>query len=317
MPIKIPATLPAHDVLRREGVMVMSEETALRQDIRPLQIGLVNLMPKKVQTETQFARLIGATPLQIELTLIRMSEHQPKNTSAAHLEAFYQPFREARQRRFDGLIVTGAPIEHLEFEAVSYWERAARALRLDPDQRAFDDGRLLGRAWRCCTTSTARRSTCCRPRPSAASATSRSSRRRRCCRASPTASSCRSAAGPRCATRISHLSPELRVLIHSEDVGPCLIEDAAHRAYYMFNHLEYDSTTLKDEYERDLAAGGPITAPVNYFPDDDPAQPPENRWRSHGQLLYGNWINADLPDHALRGRGDRRLSDCRAAAARP
>ena len=89
-----------------------------------------------------------------------------------------------------------------------------------------------------------------------------------------------------------HLSPELRLLIHSEDVGPCLIEDASHRAYYMFNHLEYDSTTLKDEYERDLAAGGPITAPVNYFPDDDPSRPPENRWRSHGALLYGNWLNA-------------------------
>ena len=100
MPIKIPATLPAHDVLRREGVMVMSEETALRQDIRPLQIGLLNLMPKKVQTETQFARLIGATPLQIELTLIRMSEHQSKTTSPAHLEAFYQPFRRARATRF-------------------------------------------------------------------------------------------------------------------------------------------------------------------------------------------------------------------------
>ena len=121
MPIKIPATLPAYDVLRREGVVVMSEETAQRQDIRPLQIGLLNLMPKKVQTETQFARVIGATPLQIELTLIRMSEHQSKNTSPAHLEAFYQPFRLARERRFDGLIVTGAPIEHLDFEAVSYW----------------------------------------------------------------------------------------------------------------------------------------------------------------------------------------------------
>jgi len=99
----------------------MSEETAQRQDIRPLQIGLLNLMPKKVQTETQFARVIGTTPLQIELTLIRMSEHQSKHTSAAHLEAFYQPFREARHRRFDGLIITGAPIEHLDFEAVSYW----------------------------------------------------------------------------------------------------------------------------------------------------------------------------------------------------
>ena len=121
MPIKIPAALPAHDVLRREGVMVMSEETALRQDIRPLQIGLLNLMPKKVQTETQFARVIAATPLQIELTLIRMSDHESRNTSAAHLEAFYQPFRQARERRFDGLIITGAPIEHLDFEAVGYW----------------------------------------------------------------------------------------------------------------------------------------------------------------------------------------------------
>ena len=112
MPIKIPEALPAYDVLRREGVMVMSEETARRQDIRPLQIGLLNLMPKKVQTETQFARLIGATPLQIELTLIRMSEHQSKNTSAAHLEAFYQPFREARHRKFDGLVINPGGLTH-------------------------------------------------------------------------------------------------------------------------------------------------------------------------------------------------------------
>ena len=114
MPIKIPADLPAFDVLRREGVMVMSEETARRQDIRPLQIGLLNLMPKKVQTETQFARVIGASPLQIELTLIRMSDHRSKNTAAAHLESFYRPFREARAQKFDGLIVTGAPVEHLD-----------------------------------------------------------------------------------------------------------------------------------------------------------------------------------------------------------
>ena len=113
MPIKIPAALPAHDVLWDEGVMVMSEDAALRQDIRPLQIALVNLMPNKVRTETQFARLIGATPLQIELTLIRMSDHQSRNTAPEHMQAFYQTFREARERRFDGLIITGAPIEHL------------------------------------------------------------------------------------------------------------------------------------------------------------------------------------------------------------
>lgn len=122
MPIKIPETLPAFDVLSSEGVMVMGQGRADRQDIRPLQIGLLNLMPKKIQTETQFARLIGATPLQIDLTLIRMTEHQSKHTSAAHMEAFYRPFAEVRDRKFDGLIITGAPIEHLEFADVTYWD---------------------------------------------------------------------------------------------------------------------------------------------------------------------------------------------------
>src|SRR5690606_29065795 len=121
-----PTELPAHEVLKREGVMVMSEEAAVRQDIRPLQIALLNLMPNKVRTETQFARLIGATPLQIELTLIRMTEHTPKNTSAEHMEAFYRPFSELTDEKFDGLIITGAPIELLPFEQVTYWEELTR-----------------------------------------------------------------------------------------------------------------------------------------------------------------------------------------------
>ena len=291
MPIKIPATLPAHDVLRREGVMVMSEETALRQDIRPLQIGLVNLMPKKVQTETQFARLIGATPLQIELTLIRMSEHQPKHTSAAHLEAFYQPFREARKRHFDGLIVTGAPIEHLEFEAVSYWSE----LRELFDWTQTNVHSTMGVCWGGQAMLHHFHGTPKHMLPAKAFGCFRHV-------ALEPSSALLQGFSDSFLVPVSrwtevrdedlHLSPELRLLIHSEDIGPCLIEDAAHRAYYMFNHLEYNSTTLKDEYERDLAAGGPITAPVNYFPDDDPSRPPENRWRSHGALLYGNWLNA-------------------------
>ena len=124
MPIKIPENLPAYDVLTREGIMVMSEDQASRQDIRPLRIGLLNLMPKKIQTENQFARLIGATPLQIELSLIRMSEHQTRNTAADHMESFYRTFTEveASGEKFDGLIITGAPIEHLPFEDVTYWD---------------------------------------------------------------------------------------------------------------------------------------------------------------------------------------------------
>ena len=128
MPITLPATLPAYDVLRNEGVMVMSPERAARQDIRPLKIALLNLMPKKIQTETQFARLIGATPLQIDLHLIRMSEHQTRNTAAAHMEAFYRPFQKVRDEKFDGLIITGAPIEHLPFEEVTYWDELCQVM---------------------------------------------------------------------------------------------------------------------------------------------------------------------------------------------
>jgi len=290
MPIKIPATLPAHDVLRREGVMVMSEETALRQDIRPLQIGLLNLMPKKVQTETQFARLIGATPLQIELTLIRMSEHEPKNTSAAHLETFYQPFREARERHFDGLIVTGAPIEHLDFEAVGYWSE----LREVFDWTQTHVHSTMGVCWGGMAMLHHFHGIPKHMLPAKAFGCFRHQR------IAPS-SNLLQGFSDSFVVPVSRwtevrdedlqLHPELRVLIHSEEVGPCLIEDAGHRAFYMFNHLEYDSTTLKEEYDRDVASGSPVDTPVDYFPDDDPAQPPENRWRSHGALLYGNWIN--------------------------
>jgi len=290
MPIKIPAALPAHDVLRREGVMVMSEETALRQDIRPLQIGLLNLMPKKVQTETQFARVIAATPLQIELTLIRMSEHEARNTSAAHLEAFYQPFREARGPRFDGLIITGAPIEHLDFEAVGYWSE----LREIFDWTQTNVHSTMGVCWGGMAMLHHFYGIPKHMLPAKAFGCYRHYA------AMPSAHLLQGFSDSFVVpvsrwTEVRgedvQLHPELEVLIHSDEVGPCLIEDDAHRAFYMFNHLEYDSTTLKEEYDRDLAKGDPIDVPVDYFPDDDPARPPENRWRSHGQLLYGNWIN--------------------------
>jgi homoserine O-succinyltransferase len=305
MPIKIPADLPAHDVLKREGVMVMSEESALRQDIRPLQIGLLNLMPKKVQTETQFARVIGATPLQIELTLIRMSEHQPKNTSAAHLEAFYKPFSEARRQHFDGLIVTGAPIEHLDFEAVSYW----RELQELFDWTQTNVHRTMGICWGGMAMLHHFHGIPKHMLPAKAFG---------CYRHSPVAQGSPYLLGFSDSLMVPvsrwtevraedvRLHDELRILISSDDVGPCLVDDPAHRALYMFNHLEYDSTTLKEEYDRDAAAGSPIAPPVNYFPENDPTRPPENRWRSHGQLLYGNWINEIYQttpyDPALIGR---------------
>jgi len=295
MPIKLPRDLPAFDVLTREGVMVMSDEMAAHQDIRPIRIGLLNLMPKKIQTENQFARLIGATPLQIEFSLIRMSEHESKNTGADHLESFYRPFKEVKAsgEKFDGLIITGAPIEHLPFEDVTYWDELKEVFDWTQThvhstfgvcwggmamihyfhnvQKYVLDTKLFG---------------CYRHMNFAPQSpylrgfsddlimpVSRWTEMRR---------DEIEAAG-------------LPILLHSDVVGPALVEDPAHRAIYIFNHLEYDSGTLNEEYQRDLASnqieGAEIQLPFNYFPDDDPDQQPQNRWRSHAHLLYGNWIS--------------------------
>jgi len=290
MPIKIPSRLPAYDVLRSEGVSVMSESQAARQDIRPLQIGLLNLMPKKIQTETQFARLIGATPLQIELTLIRMSEHQSKNTSADHMEAFYQSFQEAKSRKFDGLVITGAPIEHLPFEEVSYWQEMKEVMDWTQTNVHSTFGVCWGgmaminhfhgvqkhmldhKAFGCF-------------------------RHKRLDQSSPFL---RGFSDDMVipVSRWTEVRQDeidkvegLTTLMSSDESGPCLVQDPAHRALYIFNHFEYDRGTLKEEYDRDIENGTPINVPMNYYPNDDPSQPPENRWRSHGHLLYGNWIN--------------------------
>ena len=290
MPIKIPSTLPAYRVLRSEGVMVMSENRASHQDIRPLQIGLLNLMPKKIQTETQFARLIGATPLQIDLTLIRMSEHETKNTSAEHMEAFYHPFSEVQDRKFDGLIITGAPIEHLEFDEVTYWDELREVFAWTQTHVHATFGVCWGgmaminhfhgvkkhilpaKAFGCF-------------------------RHQNLAPASPLlrgfSDDCVIPVSRWTEMRQGEIESAigLRTLLGSDEVGPCLVEDPDHRAIYIFNHFEYDTGTLKEEYDRDIEAGTPINVPINYYPGNDPATPPQNRWRSHGHLLYGNWIN--------------------------
>ena len=290
MPIKLPSDLPAYSVLSSEGVMVMDDQTASRQDIRPLKIALLNLMPKKIQTETQFARLIGSTPLQIELSLIRMSEHQTKNTTAAHMEAFYQPFSDVRDQKFDGLIITGAPIEHLPFEDVTYWDE----LRGVMDWTQTNVHSTFGVCWGGMAMIhhlhgvekhmlDAKAFGCFRHQNLQPSSpllngfsddllipVSRWTEMRE--------------------DEINARSG-LKILLGSQEVGPCLVEDKDHNSLYIFNHFEYDSHTLKEEYDRDVAADAEISIPVNYYPDNDPAREPTNRWRSHAHLLYGNWIN--------------------------
>ena len=286
MPIKLPSNLPAYKVLTREGVMVMDEQLAARQDIRPLKIGLLNLMPKKIQTENQFARLIGATPLQIDFHLIRMSEHHSKNTAAEHMQEFYRPFRDVKAEKFDGLIITGAPVEHLPFEQVTYWDELKQVMDWTQTNVHMTFGVCWGGMAMINYFHGVRKHLLplkafgCFPHHNLA----------------PSSPFLRGFSDD-CVIPVSRwtemrqdeidAADGLRTLLGSEETGPCLVEDEKHRALYIFNHFEYDSGTLKEEYDRDVAAGTAINVPINYYPNDDPSQPPQNQWRSHGHLLYG------------------------------
>ena len=290
MPITLPETLPAYAVLQDEGVMVMSPERAARQDIRPLKIGLLNLMPKKIQTENQFARLIGATPLQIDLSLIRMTEHQTKNTAAEHMETFYRPFEAVREEKFDGLIITGAPIEHLDFDQVTYWDEL---------REVFDWSRThVHSTFGVCWGGMAminhfhgvpkhmleRKAFGCFLHENVA----------------PASPYLRGFSDD-CFVPVSRWTEMkrdeiegvdgMKILLDSDQTGPCLVEDSGLNALYIFNHFEYENDTLKQEYDRDIANGTAINIPSHYYPGNDPTKQPRNRWRSHAHLLYGNWIN--------------------------
>ncbi|MCR9221722.1 MAG: homoserine O-succinyltransferase [Alphaproteobacteria bacterium] len=290
MPIKIPDDLPARQNLEAEGMVVMTEADAIRQDIRPLRIGLLNLMPQKQKTETQIARLIGATPLQIDLTLITTGSYVPGNVSRHHLSTFYCTWDEVKAEKFDGFIVTGAPVETLPFEHVKYWDELRRIFdwtqtnvtstlnicwggqaalhhfygieKYELPQKMF--GVFPHRVEQ--PTAPLMRGFC----DTVLIPVSRHTENRR--------------------AEIEAVDG-LTVLLDSEESGLCMVEDRARRQIYMFNHLEYDAWTLGDEYERDLREGLPIDLPRHYYPGDDPSKSAPNVWRSHGHLFIGNWID--------------------------
>ncbi|MEE4238825.1 MAG: homoserine O-succinyltransferase [Anderseniella sp.] len=290
MPIKIPNDLPARTQLEKEGVMVMAEDEAVRQDIRPLKVGLLNLMPNKQRTETQFARLCGATPLQVEMTLVKMTHHTSKLTSSEHMLNFYRPFEEIRQEKFDGFIVTGAPVELLDFEDVTYWPELAEL---------FDwcDTHVHSAVHICWGAQAALHHYHGVPKYELPQKRFGVYRHRNLNPASPYlrgfSDDFSIPVSRWTENRKSDLPAGhgLEVLMESDEAGLCLVNDPARRTLYMFNHIEYDSTTLAEEYHRDKAAGKPIHIPPNYFPDNEPSKTPENRWRSHAHLLFGNWLN--------------------------
>ncbi len=289
MPIKVPDSLPAKAALEEAGVLLITEGAALHQDVRPLEIALLNLMPQKIKTETQISRLLGATPLQIELILVTTTSYAPKTTPAEHMLAFYQPWEAVRGRKFDGLIITGAPIETLPFEEVAYWRELTEIL--DWSQTHVQETLTL-----------------CWAGQAALQHFHGVAKHRlgqkmfgifphRVCAGRDGLLRGFDDVVPVPVSRHTEVRREdlprdqgLRVLMESEEAGLCLLRDEPRRQTHMLNHLEYDTGTLADEYRRDLRAGTPIGLPKNYFPDDDPTQPPPNSWRAHGSLLFNNWI---------------------------
>jgi homoserine O-succinyltransferase/O-acetyltransferase len=290
MPIKIPDALPARALLEQEGVMVMSESSAVRQDIRPLRIGLLNLMPDKIATETQLARLIASTPLQVELTLVRVGTHASKNTSEDHLITFYRTWEEVRDQHFDGFIITGAPIETLPFDEVTYWPELTEIL----DWTTTNVHSTFSICWGAMAALWHFHDV---PKHILDDKAFGVYRHRNLQPASPYLAGFSDdflvSVSRWTEVRRADVEkvPSLELLMESDDTGVCLLSETAGRRLYMFNHIEYDSTTLAKEYFRDVDAGVRIEIPHDYFPNDDPNQPPVNRWRSHAFLLFGNWIN--------------------------
>ena len=290
MPIKIPNNLPARLTLEKEGVMLMTEDTAHRQDIRALRIGLLNLMPNKIKTETQFARLIGATPLQVDLSLIKITNHKSKNTSHDHIITFYRDWEKVRKEKFDGLIITGAPIELLEFEDVTYWDEL---------QRIYDwtQTHVQSTFNICWGAQAALYHFHHVPKHTLPQKAFGIYRHKNLSSASPYLRGFSDDFSMPVSRWTENLKSELptdkglEVLMESEEAGLCFVADNPRRQLYMFNHIEYDTNSLGDEYRRDVEAGKTINQPANYFPGGNTSATPENRWRSHAHLLFGNWIN--------------------------
>jgi homoserine O-succinyltransferase len=290
MPIKIPIQLPAKEILTNENIFVMDENRAIHQDIRPLQIAILNLMPTKITTETQLLRLLGNSPLQVEITLLRTETHQSKNTPEEHLINFYQTFKQVENRRFDGLLITGAPVEQMPFEEVDYWDELKTIMEwslthvystfhicwgaqaglyyhygvpkypLRAKQFGIFPHRLLRRNIKLLRGFDDHFFV---PH-------SRHTEVRR--------------------QDIDKIS-SLEILAESDEAGVYLVATWDGRQVFVTGHSEYDPLTLKSEYDRDVRLDLPITIPKNYFPNDDPNEMPLVRWRSHANLLYVNWLN--------------------------
>lgn len=290
MPIKIPNELPATRTLTEENIFVMTETRARTQDIRPLRILLLNLMPTKIDTETQLARLLGNTPLQVELTLMHTSSHRSKNTSEEHLLAFYTTFDKVRENMYDGMIITGAPVEHMPFEEVEYWDELCEIMEWSCTHvhSTFHIcwGAQAGLYYHFGINKKPLDKKMFGIFPHTADY-KKSILFRGFDDVFMVPHSRHTTVDREDIERV----PELKILASSEQAGVFAVSTKKGRQIFITGHAEYDAETLKREYVRDVNAGKPIEVPYNYFPNDDPTKMPMVTWRSHANLLYTNWLN--------------------------
>jgi homoserine O-succinyltransferase len=290
MPIKIPDLLPAKEILQSENIFVMGEERAIHQDIRPLQIAVVNLMPTKIVTETQLLRLLGNTPLQVEVTLVRTSSYQSKNTPEEHMLTFYKTFEQIKDSKFDALIITGAPIEHLPFEQVDYWEELKQIMDWGLDN-VFA---LLYICWGAQAALYHQFGIPKYPLPAKQFGVFPHNvldKNARLLRGFDDVFYAPHSRHTEIRRADIDKIPELKILAESDEAGVYIVGTHDGRQIFVTGHSEYDPLTLKREYDRDVAAGLPIAVPVNYYPGNDPSRTPVVSWRGHAHLLFANWIN--------------------------
>lgn len=290
MPICIPGELPAQDVLSEENIFVMETNRAANQDIRPLQVGILNLMPNKIETEVQLLRLLSNTPLQINVDLIRIDSEAPKNTPKAHMDAFYHQFEDVVSKKYDGLIVTGAPLAMLDYEQVKYWDKMQ--LVMDWARRHVQSTLFLCWAAHAAVYHYFGLNRFLRENKlSGVYSHQVKQEHDELLRGfDPVFNAPHSRFGE-VALKDYQSRPELEVLASSEQAGAYIVASKDKRLVFVTGHPEYDPDTLAQEYYRDLKAGLKPALPENYFVNDDPAQPPLMSWRSHGSLLFTNWLN--------------------------
>lgn len=290
MPIKIPNALPARETLLSENIFVMTQTRAQTQDIRPLQIGLLNLMPTKIATETQLARLLGNTPLQVELDLVTVESHISKNTPMEHMLSFYRPFSEVADKNYDGFIITGAPVEQLPFEQVDYWDELCRVMEWTRTHVQS----TLHICWGAQAALYYHYGVPKVPLPEkmfGVFAHRVEHKNSMLLRGFDDVFMVPHSRHTTVLREDVEKHPELTILASSDEAGVYAIKTDMGRQVFITGHSEYDADTLRREYERDRAAGLPIDVPRHYFPDDDPSRDPIVSWRSCANLMYSNWLN--------------------------